>query len=125
MNKVKNAKITGTRLGVPCSDHGMLSFLINLDYGDSVQSFGGWELDNYDKQTQRRVATTAGSSLLLAVNKIFGVDWEDLKDLPCQAYSSNIKVHAIGNYIKDLWLGFDKQKWEFVVTKFDELRIDE
>ena len=127
MNVIQNATIMSTRLGVAHTDHGVLSFYINLDYDSAAQGFGGWCLDDYnpahkaDPQTPTRIATAAGSSLLLGVDSLFGVDWEKLVGLPCRAYGHHSKVIALGHYLKDRWLWLDPETLLFRVTSLAEI----
>jgi hypothetical protein len=122
--KIENATIDSTALGVANTDHGILSFVIGLDYGGGGQGFGQIVLDNYSEKLKRRIPTILASSLLLCVDEVWGKDWEDLKGLPCRAYHTWGNVFAIGHYLKDKWLWFDKIKMEFVVTTFKEMAKD-
>lgn len=119
--KVENATIDYTKLGVSHTNHGILSFLIGLDYDGAGQGFGQIVLDNYDEAQKKRVPTELGSSLLLAIDELFGVDWEDLKGKPCRSYHSFGNVRAIGHFKKDKWLWFDRKAMAFVVTPFDAI----
>jgi hypothetical protein len=127
-----NAKISGTSLGVAHTDrrltNGVLSFYIQLDFGVTTQGFGGWALDTVnpayeqaDVATKRdmpvRVPTNLASSLLLGVHRVFGVDWEELKGLPCRAARNERALVALGHYLDDKWLWMDKEAGEFSVTK--------
>lgn len=119
--KVQNAKIVGHKLGVKHTDHGILSFSLDLDFGSSRQGFGGWVLDtnNPDRESNRdapmRIPTVLGSSLLLAINQVFGCDWEELTGQPCRAaYNGKMTIAALGHYLEDKWLWYRDQ--EFVVT---------
>lgn len=121
---IKNAKIKSTRLGVQCTEHGILSFSIELDYEGSGQSYGGICLDEYSKLLGKRVSTHLASSLLLAIDEIFGVDWEDLKGIPCRALACHSKVYAIGHYFKDKWLyyNYNNNNECFEVVNFRTLK---
>ena len=123
-NTVQNAVITGTKLGVTHTDHGILSFYIYLDYGGSGQGFGGWTLDNVPDAQGRRTPTTLGSSLLLGIDDLFGCNWEDLRGESCRAYGHHSKVIALGHYLKDkwLWMRHTGDDYGFVVTTFAEIK---
>lgn len=54
-------------------DHGILTFMIYLNYGGSCQGFGGYALDTYDKEKKRRVGTAAGTDLILKLLNLFKV----------------------------------------------------
>jgi hypothetical protein len=122
--KVENATIDSTQLGVPCSGHGILSFVIGLDYGGRGQGFGTLILDSYDETKKERIPTPLAASLLLGINNLFGVDWEDLKDSSCRSYHTSMHVAAIGHFLKDKWLWFDKSIMEFRVTPFADIKLD-
>ena len=120
---VENAVIESTRLGVPCSDHGILTFSIMLDYGGTGQGFGGISLDTYDKTKNVRVATDLAASLLLAVNEVFGVDWEDLPGISCRTYCPTNTVFALGHFLKDKWLWLDKETKQYRVTPLNQVGV--
>ena len=119
---LQNATITKTQLGVKCSDHGMLTFIINLNYGNSGQSYGMLGLDDYSKELNKRIPTTLPGSLLSALDDVFEVNWEELKGLPCRAYCRHTNVLSIGHYLKNKFLWLDAEKMEFVVTKLEDIK---
>jgi hypothetical protein len=123
--EIKNAKIEYTNLGVSHTDHGILSFVIGLEYGGGGQGYGQLCLDTYDEAKKKRVPTMLGSSLLLGIDELFGVDWEDLKGLPCRAYATWGNIRAIGSFLEDSWLWFDEDVEEFKVTSFKEIKVHE
>jgi len=105
--ETKNAKITSTMLGI--EDHGIMSFMLYLDYGVSVQKAGGYVLDTPIKNFTRRIGTAEGMSLIMEIMKIVGVEkWEDLPGKHIRVKAERNKVHAIGNYLKDEWLDFEQ-----------------
>lgn len=127
---IRNATITGTKLGVHHTDHGILSFYIMLDYGGESQGFGGWVLDTVNKlgtANPTRVPTTLGSGLLLGIHRLFGCDWEDLKGQSCRADATHTKVVTIGHYLEDkwLWLKSNGADMEFVVTSFETMEKEQ
>lgn len=106
MSETKNAKIESTMLGY--EDHGLLTFMLYLDYGHSGQGAGGYRLDSYDKEKQEAVGTTTGLEAIAEIIKVVGVDkWEDLKGKHIRVNASHNKVHAIGHYLEDRWLNFE------------------
>ena len=119
--KVENAKITSTRLGVQHTDHGVLSFMIFLSFGGTGQGFGGYVLDDYSSKADGRVPTILGSSLLLAVHRVFGVDWEDLKSTVCRGYHHHSNVFAIGHLLEDKWLYYSEKDRQFAVKTFSAM----
>jgi hypothetical protein len=48
--ETKNAQIVDTMLGT--EDHGIFSFSLNLDYGNSGQNAGGYALDTPKKDSK-------------------------------------------------------------------------
>ena len=105
--EIKNAKITGTMLGT--EDHGVMSFWIHLDYGDSgSQGAGGYVLDEYDKALDKRVATRICGAVVAEVLRVVGVEsWEQLKGKYIRVKADYNKVYAIGNLLKNEWMDFD------------------
>ena len=104
---IKNAKITGTMLGT--EDHGVMSFWLYLDYGDSgAQGAGGYVLDSYDRTLDKRVASKWCGEAVAEVLRVVGVEsWEKLKGQHIRVKADYNKVHAIGNLLKDKWMDFD------------------
>ena len=119
--EVENAKINYTNLGVSHTEHGILSFIIGLDYGGAGQGFGQIVLDTYDETKKKRVPTNLASSLLLAIDEVWGLDWEDLKGIPCRSYHTWGSIKAIGHFVEDKWLWFDEGALEFKVTPFKDI----
>lgn len=129
--EVRNAVITGTKLGVHHTDHGILSFYITLDYGGSGQGFGGWCLDDVnkkyldsgrDRSIPNRVPTELGSGLLLGIDRLFACDWEQLPGKSCRALVERWKAHALGHYLEDKWLWMDAAAMEFRVTPLGDVK---
>lgn len=112
--ETKNAKITGTMLGV--EDHGILSFMLYLDYGGSGQGAGGYCLDTPTKKPDgsfnRRVGTAAGMELIARILRVVGVEkWEDLPGQVIRVQATQNKIRAIGHFLKDEpknWLNFEE-----------------
>ena len=55
-------------------DHGFLTFMLTFDFGGTGQGFGGYCLDTYDKEKDRRVGHAAGTDLILRLLNTFQVD---------------------------------------------------
>ena len=105
--ETKNAKITSTMLGY--EDHGILSCMLYLSYGGSGQGFGGYCLDSYDKEKEKRIATIHCGVWIAEILKIVGVEkWEDLKGQHIRVRSEHGKVHSIGNLLEDRWFNPEK-----------------
>ena len=104
---VKNAKIERTMLGV--EDHGIMSFMLHLDYGGAGQGAGGYALDQYDKERKLRIGWGPGLLLLRTILETVGVEsWEKLPGQHIRVRASHSKVHAIGHFLDDKrWLDFE------------------
>ena len=89
--EIKNAKIKSTMLGK--EDHGIMSFMLYLDYGGSGQGFGGYSLGGNSYKIIKRILEVVG------VNS-----WEDLKGQVVRVKAEHNKVHSIGNFLEDDWL---------------------
>ena len=112
MIETKNALITSTMLGI--EDHGIMSFFLYLDYGDSGhQGAGGYCLDEPLKDRNgrfiRRVGSANGMDLIMKILEVVDVEkWEDLPSKHIRVKAEYTKVHAIGHITKDKWLDFDE-----------------
>lgn len=103
MSETKNAIIESTILGT--EDHGIMSCMIFLEYGDSGhQGFGGYSLDTWSKAHNKRIGTAWGLEFIKRVLETLEVtSWEKLKGVSCRVIATNNKVEAIGHFIKDQW----------------------
>jgi hypothetical protein len=107
IGETKNALITGTSLGF--EDHGIFTFSIHLDYGGSGQTAGGYCLDSYDKQLEKRVGSPLGIDLISEILKVVEVStWEQLKGKHIRVVASDSNVISIGNLLKDKWITFEE-----------------
>jgi len=105
--EIKNAKITHTFLGF--EDHDCFTFILELDYGGSVQGVGFYVLDTFDKEQEKRVGTKRGMDLIMEILRTVGVrTWEDLPGKYIKARFSGEKVYAIASILKDNWLDFEE-----------------
>lgn len=78
MERITHAMITDTFLGR--EDHGIFTFYIGLQADSYYISFGGYELDEYDGRSRKRVFTNKGLKAISDVLEVVGVDnWEKLK----------------------------------------------
>jgi len=115
-----NARIRSTMLGV--EDHGVFTFMLDLDFGGSGQGAGGYVLDEYKKELKRRVGCAEGMELIARVLWVVGVEkWEALPGKYVRVRHDWSKVHAIGNVIEDKWLDFEEFWKNPFVTK-EEMR---
>jgi hypothetical protein len=114
--ETKNAIIKSTMLGI--EDHGIMSFYLNLDYGGSGQSAGGYCLDNpikKDGKFFKRIGTASGMSLIMEIMEVSGVSkWEDLPNTHIRVKADQGKVYAVGNILKDKWINFEQFFRDFI-----------
>src|SRR3990167_6366875 len=98
----KNAKIVSTMLGY--EDRGILTCLLNLDYGGVMRGFGGYGLDEWDEGLQARVGSVRCGEFIAQILKVAGVDkWENLVGKHVRVVATYSKVEKIGNIIEDRW----------------------
>jgi hypothetical protein len=114
----KNAIIESTKLGF---DRGFFNFWLTLDYGGSGQSFGGYTLDEYSKETNEREGHAFGTDCLIQILKTVDVEsWEQLKGKNIRAILSDdtfsAKILGIGHIIKDKW---------FIISELQEKHFPE
>lgn len=104
---ILTATIRSTFLGV--EDHGVFTYILNLDVSDSTgQGFGTYSLDSYDDTKERRTGTAYGAESIMQILDVVGVGkWEDLqgKNIRIQRESGawSATITRIGHIIKDKW----------------------
>ncbi len=66
-------------------DHGILTFGLELHFNNSTyQHFGGYSLDSFDKDEDRRIGTAAGLDYIIRVMQCFDVrNLDQLKGKMC------------------------------------------
>lgn len=102
MIETDNATIEGVDLFI--EDHGVLTFYISLDYGNSShQGFGGYYLATEDKSS-----AFAGRILFDILHTLEVDHWDDLKGKVVRAKHEHSKVHAIGHPTKNKWVDVQK-----------------
>lgn len=109
--KILNAQITRVSLGY--CEHGILTSEIWLKASDGKSYvFGGYALDEYDKESAKRVATADGFESIIKTMEVVGVSkWEEL----CGKYvrifadqkSNFVFVSRIGNLMEDRWFDIE------------------
>lgn len=108
--EILNAKILNVSLGY--EDHGILTFSLRLDIsGGGCLSFGGYALDNYDKEKKGRIPTADGFECLTEIMNTVGVrKWEDLKGKYIKVVSRGFgkSITTIGNIMEDKWFNIKK-----------------
>jgi hypothetical protein len=102
MSEIVNAKIVSTSLGF--EDHGIMSFMITLDCGNFHQGFGGWALDEYIKNKDKRVGNAWGMEAVMRVLRALDVDsWEKLKGMYVRAKIEGGRIVSIGHIVNNTW----------------------
>ncbi len=90
---VRNAKILRTELGYRDGAGSSPTAWVTLDYGGTIQGFGGYRL--------RGAATHDFIYGVLSALK--APSWEALPGTPCRARLHDGMVVAIGHYLEDAW----------------------
>lgn len=99
--EVKNAVIQKAIIDI--GDRGLLTATISLDYGYSIQSFGGFALYLPKSFEHHRLNSSAGH-FIFRVLEIAGVDqWDQLINKCIRVKATDTGVIEIGHIIKDDW----------------------
>lgn len=107
--EIENGKITATMLGT--EDHGIMTFSIYIEFESGGCAFGGYALDEYDKNVGKRVGTAAGLQAISEVLECVGVQkWEELTGsyIRCEHEGWGGKIVRIGNLIENKWFSLDE-----------------
>ena len=102
--EIRNAKITSTMLGR--EDHGIMTFMICVEFGGCGCDIGGYALDGYDRDTQTRVFSVKSIEAISKILDVVGVyKWEDLpgKYIRIKYNSLGKTIDEIGNLMEDKW----------------------
>jgi hypothetical protein len=96
--KMENAVVRDAQIRF---DRGVfLSVWLTLDFGSSVQGFGGYCLGKKGQIAE----TPIFAEWIRQLMEIFDVDrWDDIKGKPCRAVHSHMTVSRVGHYLKDKW----------------------
>lgn len=104
MSEIRNAKITDTMLGR--EDHGIMTFMLYLEWGRSACGYGGYALDQYDRKEDERVFSASGLEAVSKILEVVGVrTWEELKGQYCRIEDNGWgeKIDKIGNLMEEKW----------------------
>lgn len=107
--KILNAKIESVSL---CFANDILTFYLGLKIeGGAGCCFGGYALDEYDKEEGRRIPRSIGLECLEKIMKTVGVQsWENLMDkyirVVCRGLGESIA--EIGNIMEDEWFNIEE-----------------
>lgn len=107
-DNIVNARISSTMLGI--EDHGIMTFMISLDYGGMAQGYGGYAMDSYNPTTKKRIGSSFGIEAIRFILETVGVDrWENLlgKYVRVERGDNYGKIIAIGNIIEDKWCNME------------------
>lgn len=110
MEEIKNAKITSTQITM--SDHGILTFWLNLDGAGWGVGYGGYCIGKgYLGAKEFSVERGDGLEAMMRIMDVVGVDtWEKLKDklvrVKTEGWGQPVKV--IGNIIEEKWFDIDE-----------------
>ena len=101
---IRNAKITGTMLGR--EDHGIMTFMIFVEFYGAGCGIGGYAIDQYDRDTEGRVFSAKGLEAISKILETVGVDtWENLKGQYIRVKDNGLgsTVDEIGNFMEEKW----------------------
>ena len=127
MAEIKNAKIVKTMLGR--EDHGIMTWMIFIEFYPCTCGVGGYALDQYDRATETRICHPYGSDSIQKVLDVVGVDtWEQLpgKYIRFKDEGWGSIVTEIGHIIEDKWFNMKEyfKEWSNK-TYAEELHISD
>lgn len=102
--EIRNGKITSTKLGR--EDHGIMTFMIYVEFYGEGCGFGGYALDMWDKASNKRVFTVKGMEAISEILDVVGVDyWEELpgKYIRVKDNGWGSTLDEIGNLMEEKW----------------------
>ncbi len=106
---IENGYISGTRLGF--EDHNIFTSWIFIDLNGGGCGFGGYALDEYSKEDQKRLGTVYGCQKVMELLRVLEIEnWEDLKGKPIRVEHNGLggKISKIGHLIKDQWFTWEQ-----------------
>ena len=99
--ETRNAIITGARLDM--GDRGLLTAWLDLDYGGTGQSFGGWALYLPKSYSHHELKSVAGHFIFRCMEIAGADEWNKIVGKSIRVKAEHSKVHAIGHITKDDW----------------------
>lgn len=104
--EIINAKVKSTHLGM--EDHGIFTAMIHLEWDHAGQGFGGYMLDTYNKEKDKRVGTEYGMEFIRRLLETLELEkWEDLPGTFVRIEQTHTKILRIGHLLKDKWFDPD------------------
>jgi len=107
MSVIKNVQITRTMLGK--EDHRMFTCWLYLTGDGWGIGYGGYTLDNWNAQLQKRVVTENGFQAIQGIMEALDVgSWEELKGkfIRVELTDEFGTVTKVGHLLKDKWFSF-------------------
>ena len=99
--ETKNAIIRSAT--ITYRDRGFLDCIIDLEYGCTTQTFGGYVLYLPKSFSAHKINSPAGH-FIFRVMEVAGVEkWDELKGKTIRVRADNFRVVAIGHIVKDDW----------------------
>lgn len=101
---IKNARITKTMLGK--EDHGIMTFMIFVEFGACGCAIGGYALSGKDPKTGKPGFCAKGLEAIAEICKVVGVEtWEDLpnKYIRIKDNGWGSTIDEIGNLMEEKW----------------------
>ena len=92
--KTLNATIRGTFIGV--EDHGVPTFMVDVEHEDGSQAFGTYDLRYYGIEPILRTIRAVGAK-----------SWENLKGKHCRVFIEDGLIRGIGHIVHSEQLPFD------------------
>lgn len=102
--EIRNAKITSTMFGR--EDHGIMTFMIFIEFGGCGCGVGGYALDGYDKAADTRVFRAESMEAIAKILDVVGVDkWEQLPGSYIRVKDNGwgSTIDEIGNLMEEKW----------------------
>jgi len=102
--EIRNARITDTFFGR--EDHGIFTFYIFVEFGGYGCGIGGYALDTYDKEKDKRYVCNESMEAISRILETVGVDsWEKLKGQYIRVIDNGwgSTIDEIGNLMSDQW----------------------
>lgn len=109
MNNIENGRITGTTLGY--EGHGIFSLYLHVEFDGGGCSYGGYALDEYDKEKKQRIGTAYGHDSIIAVLRVLEVEkWEAIPGTFIRVEHEGLggRIRRIGHLLKNKWLSFEE-----------------